>query len=282
MDGVSLKGNALASLRRQTAWVDPAIQLWNRSLFDNLRYGESEGLTAASGFGDRGRASSTDVLEKLPDGLQSLLGEGGALTSGGEGQRVRFGRALMRRHVRLVIMDEPFRGLDRQQRHDLLVRARTVWRDATLLCVTHDIGETQAFDRVIVLEAGCIVEDGSPIDLAQRAGSTYARLLEAEQTVSALWSAPGWRRLRLDNGSLVEDPPTRGDPMDCASGLAWPVTQLGGALELLARAGGLRPRSGAPLASPPPTSKQPRRAGQLGGAGVPPARCRSRAGGDSL
>jgi ABC-type bacteriocin/lantibiotic exporter with double-glycine peptidase domain len=204
VDGVSLEGNALANLRLQTAWVDPAIQLWNRSLFDNLRYGGSEGPTPRLGQ-VIDTAELDKVLDKLPDGLQSLLGEGGTLTSGGEGQRVRFGRALARRHVRLAIMDEPFRGLDRRQRHDLLARARTVWRDATLLCVTHDISETKAFDRVLVLEEGRIVEDGNPIDLAQRAGSAYAALLEAEEAVSELWSAPGWRRLRLDGGSMVED-----------------------------------------------------------------------------
>ncbi len=134
------------------------------------------------------------------------MGEGGALTSGGEGQRVRFGRALVRRHVRLVILDEPFRGLDRQRRHDLLARARALWRNATLLCVTHDISETQAFDRVLVLADGRVVEDGNPFDLAQRSGSAYAGLLEAERAVSELWSAHGWRRVRLHNGSVVEDP----------------------------------------------------------------------------
>jgi ATP-binding cassette subfamily B protein len=205
VDGVSLKGNALAALRRETAWIDPAVQLWNRSLFDNLRYGNSEGPTSHLGEVIE-TAELEEVLEKLPDGLQSLLGEGGGLTSGGEGQRVRFGRALVRRHVRLVIMDEPFRGLDRQRRHDLLARARAIWRDATLLCVTHDVSETKAFDRVLVLEAGCIIEDGNPFDLAKRPGSAYARLLEAEQAVAELWTAPGWRRLRLHDGALVENP----------------------------------------------------------------------------
>jgi ABC-type bacteriocin/lantibiotic exporter with double-glycine peptidase domain len=205
VDDVSLTGNALASLRRQTAWVDPAVQLWNRSLLDNLRYGDPEGPIRHLGQVIE-TAELERVLETLPDGLRSLLGEGGALTSGGEGQRVRFGRALLGRHVRLVIMDEPFRGLDRRRRHELLARARTLWRDATFLCVTHDISETQTFDRVLVLEAGRIVEDGNPFQLSKRVGSAYARLLEAERAVSDLWSAPGWRRLRLEDGSLVEEP----------------------------------------------------------------------------
>lgn len=218
VDGLSLKGAGLASLRRQTAWVDPAVRLWNRSLFENLRYGDPEGPTASLGQVIE-TAELGEVLAQLPDGLQSLLGEGGALTSGGEGQRVRFGRALGKRQVRLVVMDEPFRGLDRQRRHELLARARALWREATLICVTHDISETQAFHRVLVLEAGRIVEDGNPFDLAKRAGSAYARLLEAEQAVSKLWSAPGWRRLRLHDGSLVEAPLEEATPWTAHPGL---------------------------------------------------------------
>jgi ABC-type bacteriocin/lantibiotic exporter with double-glycine peptidase domain len=205
VDGVSLQGNALATLRRQTAWIDPAVQLWNRSLFENLRYGDAGGPAASLGRIVEA-AELGAVIERLPRGLQSRLGEGGALTSGGEGQRVRFGRALARRDVRLVIMDEPFRGLDPGQRHQMLERARAVWRDATLLCITHDISETQAFDRVLVVEDGRIVEHGNPFDLAREAGSAYARLLDAEQAVSNLWSAAGWRRLRLRDGAVVEDP----------------------------------------------------------------------------
>jgi ABC-type multidrug transport system fused ATPase/permease subunit len=205
VDGVSLQGKTLAMLRRRTAWIDPAVQLWNRSLFENLRYGDTDGPTPS--LGRVVEAAELDaILERLPRGLQSRLGEGGALTSGGEGQRVRFGRALGRRHVRLVIMDEPFRGLDPRQRHELLERARAIWHDATLLCITHDIGETQAFDRVLVVEDGRIVEDGNPFDLAKGDGSAYARLLDAEQDVSNLWSAAGWRRLRLHDGAVVEDP----------------------------------------------------------------------------
>jgi ATP-binding cassette subfamily B protein len=86
--------------------------------------------------------------------------------SGGEGQRVRLGRALARRGVRLVILDEPFRGLDRAQRRVLLQRARQEWRAATLLCITHDVQSTQAFDRVLVVEGGRIIEDDDPARLA--------------------------------------------------------------------------------------------------------------------
>ena len=193
-------------LRLSTAWVDPAVQLWNRSLFDNLRYGAPpeappipEAISTAMLHG---------VLESLPQGLQTKLGEGGALVSGGEGQRVRLGRALARHDAKLVILDEPFRGLDREKRRELLARAREFWRGATLLCVTHDLEETRSFDRVVVVEAGRIAEQGAPAELAACGESRYAQLLAAEQrTRSGLWSGALWRRIRIHSGQIVEELP---------------------------------------------------------------------------
>jgi ABC-type bacteriocin/lantibiotic exporter with double-glycine peptidase domain len=204
-DGEPLEGERLVDVRRHTAWVDPAVHLWNRSLFDNLRYGEPSRLMASVGRVIE-TASLTKVLEKLPAGLQSPLGEGGGLTSGGEGQRVRFGRALLREPAHLAILDEPFRGLDRDKRDELLTRARETWHYATLVCVTHDIEQTLTFERVIVLESGRVVEDGKPSVLRTRKGSQYAALLDAERAVKAdLWSSGRWRRWRLRDGAVTED-----------------------------------------------------------------------------
>src|SRR6185295_17627595 len=126
------------------------------------------------------------------------------LVSGGEGQRVRFGRGLGRPDARLAILDEPFRGLERERRAVLLRRARERWRRATLVCVTHDIAETAGFDRVVVIAEGRIVEEGKPVELAARAGSRYRSLLEAEAAVAErLWANPAWRVVRLDHGTLA-------------------------------------------------------------------------------
>jgi ATP-binding cassette subfamily B protein len=112
---------------------------------------------------------------------------------------------MLRSSTRLVILDEPFRGLDRSQRRSLLNRARELWKDATLLCVTHDVGETQVFDRVVVVEAGRIIEEGLPSALAVREGSRYQQLLQTEESIRrGLWSSGGWRRLRLEEGLLAE------------------------------------------------------------------------------
>jgi ATP-binding cassette subfamily B protein len=145
------------------------------------------------------------LLETLPDGLQTELGESGGLVSGGEGQRVRLGRALLRREVRLALLDEAFRGLDRHQRRELLARARRHWENITLLCVTHDVGETLGFSRALVVENGHIVEDGNPADLARQTNSRYRALLEAEESVrEGSWSSGRWRHLRMEDGRLIE------------------------------------------------------------------------------
>lgn len=202
VDDELLDRTRLDSLRRETAWIDPAVQLWNRSLVENLEYGRSGtcGLPVGARVAD---ADLRRVVEQLPDGLQTVLGEGGALLSGGEGQRVRFGRALGRASARLAILDEPYRGLERDKRATLLRRARDRWRDATLICVTHDIGETASFDRVIVVAHGRVVEDGMPSELASRPDSRYRALLEAEAGLrERLWADPAWRTIRLADGHL--------------------------------------------------------------------------------
>jgi len=203
-DGKPLEGDRLHALRQQTAWVDPAVQLWNRSFLANIRYGSPEdGFRSFSQTLDA--AGLREVLEHLPDGLQTVLGEGGGLVSGGQGQRVRLGRGMFRQGARLVILDEPFRGLDRGQRHILLLQARQWWRHATLLCVTHDVVETEDFDRVIVMDGGRIIEDDHPRSLLEKPNSRYRTLMEADRAIRTSFRTDRrWRHLRMEGGVLKE------------------------------------------------------------------------------
>ncbi len=205
VDGALLHQDCLERLRGVTAWVDPAVQLWNRSFLDNLFYGSPDRSLSPVDFAIEA-ADLRSILENLPEGLQATLGEGGGLISGGEGQRVRLGRAMTRRNARLVILDEPFRGLDRAKRKKLLNRARQLWQAATFFCITHDIGETRSFDHVLVIEEGRIVEYGSPSLLEKQSGSRYQTLCQAEENVGQeLWSDAAWRRLWLQDGQLMEN-----------------------------------------------------------------------------
>jgi len=205
IDGAPLDGAGIEALRRRTVWVDPSVYLWNRSLADNLAFGLAATPDAFGAVLDE--AELGEVVRRLPEGLATPLGEAGGLVSGGEGQRVRFGRGLLRARPRLVILDEPFRGLSRDQRQELLARARRRWSSATLFCVTHDIAETAAFPRVLVIADGRVAEDGDPAALLAQPGSRYAALAEAERRVrAAAWSGDRWRRLRLEDRRVVERP----------------------------------------------------------------------------
>jgi ATP-binding cassette subfamily B protein len=203
VDGIPLDATTLSALRESTAWVDPAVHVWNRSLVENLLYGGPADAPSRLGAAIDA-AELANVLEKLPDGMQTALGESGGLVSGGEGQRVRLARAMLRQDARLVLLDEPFRGLDRERRHALLERARVWWKGATLLCITHDVGETTSFGRVLVVEDGRVVEDGAPSDLLEH-DTRYRAMITAEREVMRdVWEKASWRRVDIERGRIVE------------------------------------------------------------------------------
>jgi ATP-binding cassette subfamily B protein len=203
-DNELLHNERLYRLRRETAWVDPGIQLWNRSLEDNLHYGSRDG-SALSLEEVMQQADLAEVLAGLQEGIRTPLGESGGLLSGGQGQRVRLGRAMLRPDTRLVILDEPFRGLDRKKRKELLQRCRRHWRDATLIFISHDIDEALAFNRVLVVEDGRIIEDNAPEMLANDPDSRYYALQQAEKEIQRkLHENELWRHWVMEKGRLTE------------------------------------------------------------------------------
>jgi ABC-type transport system involved in cytochrome bd biosynthesis fused ATPase/permease subunit len=109
--------------------------------------------------------------------------------------------------VRLAILDEPFRGLDRDRRAHLLRESRQLWSNATLLCVTHDVAQTQDFDRVLVIERGRVIENDSPTALLASETSRYSELVRADHdNHKTLWRGGTWRHWSLADGELVERP----------------------------------------------------------------------------
>jgi ATP-binding cassette subfamily B protein len=203
IDGEPLTASRVTALRRVTAWVDPGIQLFNAPMEENVRYSTGPREVSRLPF-VLSEAGLYDVLQRIPDS-RTPLGDSGGTLSGGEGQRVRIGRAMMQSAPRLVILDEAFRGLDRDMRLTLLRRCRALWSDATLLYVTHDAAEVADADRVLVLDAGRVVEYDTPAALGARAESHYATMLGADRALrDHIWNDPSWRRIEMREGSLRE------------------------------------------------------------------------------
>jgi ATP-binding cassette subfamily B protein len=202
-DGEALSALGSDRLYESTVWIDPSVRLWNRSLLENVLYG-ADGANIASTTEAIADAQIDQVIGNAPEGLRSLIGEAGVTLSGGEGQRTRFARGLVRENPRFVVLDEPFRGLDHSARKEFLALSRRRWRNATMICVTHDIAETLEFDRVIVLRDGRVIEDGAPHTLSEVLTSAYRRLLDAERVACRdTWGAAMWRRVRLEKGAIA-------------------------------------------------------------------------------
>lgn len=175
---------------RSVAWSAGTTRLWNDSLDANLG-----GTTDAPARAVPQRLAAFDaadlgqILHRRGD---VRLGDAGGRLSDGEAQRIRLARAAGRPDAGLVVLDEAFRGLERDRRRVLLRRARALWHGATLLCATHDVHDTLDFDRVVVLDAGAVVEVGRPGDLAAEPGSAFALLLACDDP-----PPNGWRRVEL-------------------------------------------------------------------------------------
>jgi ABC-type bacteriocin/lantibiotic exporter with double-glycine peptidase domain len=204
VDHLPLDDAARTSLLGVTAWIDPAIHLWNSTIRDNVEYAVRG--SARRSFLETAEASDLlGVLDQMERGLDTNVGPEGRLISGGEGQRVRLARGLFRSKARLVLLDEAFRGLDRTTRARLVNNARRLWHSATLLFISHDIEHALDFPRVLVVERGQIVEDGSPRDLAA-GNSRFRQLLDAEtRAIKDLWGDGVWRRLRVAEGRIDDE-----------------------------------------------------------------------------
>ncbi|NQZ11661.1 MAG: hypothetical protein HRT35_31305, partial [Algicola sp.] len=144
------------------------------------------------------------IIEGLPDSIHTDCGEGGSQLSGGEGQRIRLARALNKPEVRLALLDEPFRGLDKPTRVQLMKTVREKWKDITVICVIHDVSEALQFDQVAVFEQGQIVEQGDPNALIETDGA-LSQLIKHETAVASEWlNNPNWRRISVKDGRIVE------------------------------------------------------------------------------
>ncbi|WP_298668804.1 ABC transporter transmembrane domain-containing protein [uncultured Sphingomonas sp.] len=182
IDGIDLRDADPAAIRSHIAMVPQETVIFAASARDNLRYGRWEAhddeLWAAAEA-----ANAADFLRALPDGLDTYLGEGGARLSGGQRQRVAIARALLR-DAPILLLDEATSALDAES--ELLVQQALdrLMTDRTTLVIAHRLATVRAANRIVVMDDGRIVEEGTHAALMARSG-LYARLASLQFSEAA-------------------------------------------------------------------------------------------------
>ncbi|MFZ1620782.1 MAG: lipid A export permease/ATP-binding protein MsbA [Dokdonella sp.] len=160
LDGVPLSAWQLASLRGQIAWVGQQIVLFNDTIARNIAYGALAGAPRAAIEEAAQAANAMEFIKRLPDGLDSQVGEGGALLSGGQRQRIAIARALLK-DAPLLILDEATSALDTESERLIQDALKRLLRDRTVLVIAHRLSTIEHADQIVVLDEGRIVERGT-------------------------------------------------------------------------------------------------------------------------
>ena len=182
LDGVDLREADPAAVRAQIAMVPQETVIFGASARDNLRYGDwdarDEALWAAAEA-----ANAADFLRRLPEGLDTFLGEGGARLSGGQRQRIAIARALLR-DAPILLLDEATSALDAESERLVQQALERLMEQRTTLVIAHRLATVRAADRIVVMDEGRIVEEGNHATLTAR-GGLYARLASLQFSEAA-------------------------------------------------------------------------------------------------
>ncbi|GGA48631.1 type I secretion system permease/ATPase [Dyella nitratireducens] len=180
IDGMDLAMVDVSSLRRQIGVVLQENILFNRSIRENIALTDPGApldavITAAK------LAGAHDFIIELPEAYDTLVGEHGSTLSGGQRQRIAIARALMN-NPRILIFDEATSALDYESERIIQNNMRAICQGRTVLIIAHRLSAVRDANRIIVMERGNIVEEGSHTELLQKQAGHYARLHRLQQT----------------------------------------------------------------------------------------------------
>jgi ATP-binding cassette subfamily B protein len=185
VDGQDISRVTQQSLREAISVVPQDISLFQRSILENIRYGrptatDDEVLRAAI-------AARCDFVETLPEGMATMVGDRGVKVSGGQRQRIAIARAFLK-DAPILLLDEATAALDSESEEAIREALSRLMRGRTVIAIAHRLATLRNFDRVVVLKAGKIIEDGSPDRLMQGQGP-YRELVTQEMSRLATHAA---------------------------------------------------------------------------------------------
>ncbi len=174
LDGIPLKEYKLTNLREQVALVTQHVTLFNDTIANNIAYGCADKVTREQIVQAAKDAYAMNFIENMPKGLDTEIGENGLKLSGGQRQRLALARAFLK-NAPILILDEATSALDSESERYIQLALDKVMVGRTTLVVAHRLSTIQNADKIVVLEKGRIIEQGSHKELLQK-GKAYQRL----------------------------------------------------------------------------------------------------------
>jgi ATP-binding cassette, subfamily B, bacterial len=185
IDGQDISRVTQQSLRQAISVVPQDISLFHRSIMENIRYGRPEAtddevMRAAI-------LARCNFIDTLPEGLATMVGDRGVKLSGGQRQRIAIARAFLK-DAPLLLLDEATAALDSESEEAIREALGRLMRGRTVIAIAHRLASLRNFDRLVVLQAGRIIEDGPP-DILMQGGGPYRELIAREMSRLATQAA---------------------------------------------------------------------------------------------
>ena len=174
IDGQNISNVTQSSLRKSIAYVPQEPLLFHRSLFENIAYG-NENATKEDVVRAAKLAHADEFIDSLPDGYQTMVGERGVKLSGGQRQRIAIARALVK-NAPMLLLDEATSALDSESEKYIQEGLLELMKNKTAIVIAHRLSTIKHLDRIIVLDNGKIVQDGTHKELTKQKDGIYAKL----------------------------------------------------------------------------------------------------------
>ena len=178
IDSINIKQYTLRSLRDQIGYVSQQVHLFNGTIADNIAYGAKNKYTKQDIIEAAKQANAMEFIEKLENGIDTEIGDNGILLSGGQRQRIAIARVLLRNNP-ILIFDEATSALDNESERLVQQAIERLQKNRTSIVIAHRLSTIEKADRILVIDVGQLVEDGTHQTLLSQKG-IYASMYQLQ------------------------------------------------------------------------------------------------------